>query len=61
MRFDTTKQKPKQLSNTIRVTYKGDCANITATISRDYTVDSTRDIKKSRDYSIAIGLRTLTM
>ena len=61
MRFDVTKKKPKQLSDSIRVTYKGDCANITATISRDYTVDSTRDIKKTRDYSIAIGLRTLTM
>ena len=60
-RFDITEKKPHQLDHSIKVTYKGDCANITTTISRNYTVDKTRDIKKSADYSFAIGLRTLSM
>lgn len=60
-RFDVTNKKPRQLDRTIRVTYKGDCANITGTISKNYTSDETRDIRKSSDYSFAIGLRTLGM
>ena len=60
-RFDITEKKPHQLDHSIKVTYKGDCANITTTISRNYTVDSTRDIKKSGDYNFVIGLRTLSM
>jgi len=60
-RFDTTKKKLKSLSDTMRVTYHGECAKITLTLNRDYSVDTTRSIKKSRDYSFAIGLRTLTM
>ena len=60
-RFDVTNKHPKQLSNSIRVTYKGECANITTIISRDYTVDSTRDINKTKGFTISLGLRTLTM
>ena len=60
-RFDITDKKPHQLDHTIRVTYRGECANIKATISKNYTVDSSRDIKKSGSWGIAIGLRTLSM
>ena len=60
-RYDITDKKPHELDHSIRVTYKGDCASITTTISRNYTVDSTRDIKKSGDYNFVIGLRTLSM
>ena len=60
-RFDVTQKHARQLSNTIRVTYKGDCASISTTISRDYTVDSTRDIRKSRGFTFAFGLKTLKM
>lgn len=60
-RFDTTKKNLKALSDSMRVTYHGECANIALILNRDYSADTARDIKKSRDYSFILSLRTLTM
>jgi hypothetical protein len=45
----------------IKVTYHGDCVTISTNITKDYTVDEARSIKKSSNYSFAIGLKTLNM
>ncbi len=60
-RVDVTKTKPRQLTRSMRVTYKGDCVSISTTISRDFTSDSVRAIKKTDDWSFTIGLKTLNM
>jgi LPS-assembly protein len=60
-RIDVTKVKPRQLTRSIRVTYTGDCVSISSTISRDFTSDSRRAIRKTDDWSFAIGLKTLNM
>jgi len=60
-RVDMTKTLPKELTRSIRVTYKGDCVSISTAISQDYTSDSSRAIRKSSDYSFTIRLKTLSM
>jgi lipopolysaccharide assembly outer membrane protein LptD (OstA) len=60
-RVDVTQSKPRQLTRSIRVTYTGDCVSISSTVSRDFTSDSSRAIKKTDDWSFAIGLKTLNM
>ncbi len=60
-RVDITSSHPRQLSRSMRVTYKGDCVSITTTVSNDYTVDSSRAIRKSKNLSISLGLKTLNM
>lgn len=60
-RIDLSASSPKELMRGMRVTYKGDCVNISSSFTRDYTSDGKRGIRKTRDYSFAIGLRTLNM
>jgi lipopolysaccharide assembly outer membrane protein LptD (OstA) len=60
-RFDLTSKHYRQLSNSMRVTYNGDCASISVTVGRDFTEDITRDIKKTRDWGMSVGLKTLNM
>lgn len=60
-RFDISQKKPKQLSQGIRVTYRGDCVSISSYITHDYTKDLSRGIGKKKDFSLKIGLRTINM
>lgn len=60
-RFDISSRRAKQLSQGIRVTYRGDCVSISSYIANDYMEDSSKGIGKKNDFTLKLGLKTINM
>ena len=62
IRFDLTKNKNNRiLSSSVGIDYKFDCLSVYTKISTDNTSDPERNIKKTRGYSLRIGLKSINI
>ncbi len=61
LRLDTSKKSYEIVSDSIGTTYTVDCVSFSIKLSNDYTFDPTRNIKKTRSYSVRLGLKTINM
>lgn len=61
IRFNlTSSKKISTISRNIKMTYQGDCVNISLRIGKIYTEDPTRGIYKTGSSSISLNLKTLS-
>lgn len=61
IRFDlTSSKKISTISRNIKMTYQGDCVNISLRIGKIYTEDRERGIYKTDSSSISLNLKTLS-
>lgn len=60
--FDISKKRTAPIYNNLSVTYYKDCIGFTARISKDYTSDPSRGIKKNlQNYSFTLRLKSINM
>ncbi len=61
IRFDLASYKKiSPISRNIKMTYHGDCVNISMRIGKTYTADPTRGIYKTDSNSVSLSLKTLS-